>query len=81
MKDDVTGPSYPIPQENKPDQEFLMQFFEFAHLPLRLQGISQRFAEVAAFITTDLPRNPERSTALRKLLESKDCAVRAALAK
>jgi len=28
-----------------------------------------------------LPRNPERTVALRKLLESKDAAVRAALAK
>jgi hypothetical protein len=35
---------------------------------------------MAAFILT-LPRNAERSTALRKLLESKDAAVRAALSK
>jgi hypothetical protein len=31
------------------------------------------------FVT--LPRNPERTTALRKLLEAKDCAVRASIYK
>jgi hypothetical protein len=31
--------------------------------------------------TAPVPRNPERTVALRKLLESKDAAVRAALSK
>jgi hypothetical protein len=54
-----------------------MQFFSFSHLPAELQAISKRFHDLADWIVSDLPRNPERTVALRKLLESKDCAVRA----
>jgi len=63
------------------NQEFIMQFFEFGHLPEHLQKISKPFGEMANFIIETLPRNPERTVALRKLLESKDAAVRANIAK
>lgn len=59
--------------------EPLLQFFEYAHLPARLQAVSRPFGELAATIVHTLPRNPERTVALRKLLEAKDCAVRALL--
>jgi hypothetical protein len=59
--------------------EPLLQFFEFAHLKEPLQAISKPFGDLASDIVANLPRNPERSVALRKLLEAKDCAVRAAL--
>ena len=36
---------------------------------------------LAGRIVETLPRNPERTVALRKLLEAKDAAVRALLAK
>lgn len=61
--------------------EHIMQFFTFEHLPDRLQVVSKPFADLAKRIVNELPRNPERTVALRKLLESKDAAVRAALAK
>jgi hypothetical protein len=61
--------------------EPLLQFFAYHHLPIQLQAISMPFGELADHIVATLPRNPERTTALRKLLESKDCAVRAALFK
>jgi hypothetical protein len=57
----------------------LMQFFAFGHLPPKLQEISAPFGTLANLIVQTLPRNPERTVALRKLLEAKDCAVRAAL--
>lgn len=60
-------------------EEPILRYFEFAHLPDHLQSVSQVFYQVAHHIVRELPRNPERSTALRKLLESKDAAVRAAL--
>jgi hypothetical protein len=60
---------------------YLMQFFEYAHLPEHLQQISQPFGELAKQIQETLPDNPEKTTALRKLLEAKDCAVRAKLFK
>lgn len=60
--------------------EHIVQFFAFAHLPARLQEVSRPFGELAERIVTTLPRNPERTVALRKLLEAKDAAVRALLA-
>jgi len=61
--------------------EFLLQFFEYKHLPLHLQEVSIEFYTLAQWLIDNLPRNPERTVALRKLLEAKDCAVRARLAK
>ncbi len=63
------------------EREHIVQFFAFAHLPEHLQEISRPFAELADRIVNTLPRNPERTVALRKLLEAKDAAVRARLAK
>jgi hypothetical protein len=60
-------------------EEPLLQFFAYEHLPEHLRRVSQPFGELAHRIVEDLPRNPERTVALRKLLESKDCAVRAAV--
>jgi hypothetical protein len=62
-----------------PDQEALLQFFVFDHLREDLRAISAPFAALAHQLVTTLPRNPERTVALRKLLEAKDCAVRAKL--
>jgi len=59
--------------------EPLLQFFAYDHLPAHLQAVSAPFGELADHIVKTLPRNPERTVALRKLLEAKDCAVRALL--
>ena len=56
--------------------EPMMQFFAYDHLPEHLQAVSRPYGELAASVVETLPRNPERTAALRKLLESKDCAVR-----
>jgi hypothetical protein len=61
--------------------EHIIQFFAFGHLPAHLQAVSKPFHDMAHVIVDTLPRNPERTVALRKLLESKDAAVRALLAK
>ena len=63
------------------ERDHIMQFFAFAHLPERLQAVSRPFCELAEWMAENLPRNPEQSAGLRKLLEAKDCAVRALLAK
>lgn len=63
-----------------PTPEHIMQFFAFDHLPPHLQSVSSEFYDLACHVMT-LPRNPERTVALRKLLEAKDAAVRAKLAK
>lgn len=59
----------------------LMQFFAYDHLPEPLQSVSRPFGQLAQIIVDTLPSNPERTVALRKLLEAKDCAVRARLYK
>lgn len=59
----------------------MLQFFAYAHLPEHLQTVSRPFYEMAVRLVDNLPQNPERTVALRKLLESKDCAVRALIAK
>ena len=59
--------------------EPMLQFFEYEHLPEALRNVSRPFGELAKDIVETLPRNPERTAALRKLLEAKDCAVRAKL--
>ena len=69
----------PIMSEN--NAEPMLQFFAYAHLPEHLQVISRPFGELAELMVTTLPRNPERTAGLRKLLEAKDCAVRAQLYK
>ena len=59
----------------------MWQFFAYEHLPPHLQEVSKPFGELAKLIIDTLPGNPEQTTALRKLLEAKDCAVRAKLFK
>jgi len=59
------------------DIEPILQFFAWDHLREDLKAVSMQFGAVAHWIVEALPRNPERTTALRKLLEAKDAAVRA----
>lgn len=57
----------------------IMRFFHYAHLPDGLREISKHFAELALMMVNTLPPSAERTAGLRKLLEAKDCAVRASL--
>lgn len=57
----------------------ILNYFAFSHLPERLQEVSRPVAQLAEQIDTKLPDGPEKSAGLRKLLEAKDCFVRAAL--
>jgi hypothetical protein len=61
--------------------EPILQFFRYGHLPASLQAISAPFYSVAHWLVETAPQNAERSAALRKLLEAKDCAVRATMPK
>ena len=61
--------------------EPILQFFTYEHLPANLQFVSSPFARLANALVENVPRNPERTVALRKLLEAKDAAVRAMLFK
>ncbi len=68
-------------EDYHPSIAHLMQFFTFAHLPEHLQKISKPVAIMAETMAASLPSNPELTAGLRKLLEAKDCFVRARLVK
>lgn len=61
-----------------PSQQ-LLRYFAFDHLPEPLKTISRHCAAIARAMEEQLPDGPEKTTGLRKLLEAKDCFVRAAL--
>ena len=60
-----------------PAIEHLLKYFKYEHLPEHLQKVSKHFGELALKMARELPDNPETTTGLRKLLEAKDCCVRA----
>jgi hypothetical protein len=60
--------------------ETLLSYFSYEHLPADLRPVAELYAVLAHEVYHRLPGSAETTTALRKLLESKDCAVRAALA-
>lgn len=68
---DVTG--------RHPGTAGLARYFDYDHLPARLQSVSRACYNLAAEMIDRLPDGPELTTGLRKLLEAKDCFVRAAL--
>jgi hypothetical protein len=57
----------------------ILQYFQYGHLPPHLQEVSRPIGELATQMALQLPAGPELSAGLRKLLEAKDCFVRAAL--
>ena len=57
----------------------MMRWFEYGHLPEHLQAISVQVATLAKVMDEDLPEGAEKTAGLRKLLEAKDCFVRARL--
>jgi hypothetical protein len=60
----------------------ILRYFRHDHLPSGdLKGTSAQFANLAHWTVENVPNGPERTVALRKLLEAKDAALRAALAK
>lgn len=61
--------------------EHVLQFFAFEHLPEHLQEVSKPFHDLAHETAGRVPHGPELTVALRKLLESKDAAVRCLVAK
>ena len=57
----------------------ILAHFDYEHLPPNLAAISRGFHQLAHHMAKQLPQGPETAAGLRKLLEAKDCFVRAAL--
>ena len=62
-----------------PNTEQLLRYFDSSHLHVPLADISRQVGTLARDMVAQLPDCPELSAGLRKLLEAKDCLVRAAL--
>ena len=60
-------------------KERMLKWFEFEHLLEHLQVVSSKFYEAACSLCALVEAGPERTVALRKLLEAKDAAVRVKL--
>ena len=57
----------------------VLQYFGFSHLPAPLKVVSGAVAGLALHMEATLPDGPEKTMGIRKLLEAKDCFVRAML--
>ena len=55
----------------------IMKHFEYDHLPPTLKSVSKPLCEMARLYDQQIPADAEKSAGLRKLLEAKDCFVRA----
>lgn len=64
-----------------PSTAAILRHFRYEHLPERLQSVSRPFCDLAREMAERLPSDPELTAGLRHLLEAKDCAVRAELAR
>lgn len=67
-------------------QSVILKYFEYQHLPIHLQDLSKNMHDLsknmhdlAHHMDQTLESGPEKSAGLRKLLEAKDCFIRAAL--
>lgn len=66
-------------QDRHASTQHFETLFGYGHLPEHLQAVSAPFADLAGSLLGQLKDGPELSTALRKLVEAKDCAVRQAV--
>lgn len=57
----------------------MLKWFAYEHLKSPLRDVSILFHDLATIVVRNIEPGPERTVALRKLLEAKDAAVRAAL--
>ena len=57
----------------------MIKYFEYKHLPEKLQTVSKPIGDLAKMLEATIPDNAEKLAGMRKLLEAKDCFVRAML--
>lgn len=66
-------------QETPQREDRMLKWFDYEHLPEHLKVVSIKFYELACSLCALVGAGPERTVALRKILEAKDAAVRAKL--
>jgi hypothetical protein len=67
----------PAPTMGTPNP--ILKFFNYTHLPSRLQAVAEQFYDLAHCMNGTMPDSAEKFAGMRKLLEAKDCFVRAAM--
>ena len=67
------------PEGRHPATVAILKWFTSDHLPARLKAVSAPCQALAEQMAEQLPDGPELTAGLRKLLEAKDCLVRAEL--
>jgi hypothetical protein len=74
-------PRYGADQTSPPTEDRMLKWFAYDHdhLPSDLQRVSRLFHTAAHDLVAMVKPGPERTVALRKLLEGKDAAVRQAI--
>ena len=65
--------------ELHPATRTILRYFTYEHLPEHLQVVSRPLCDLAYTLALSVPHGPELMAGLRKLLEAKDCFVRAAM--
>lgn len=81
LADDLRGKARRYAGDAKEVSHELLQFFSYRHLPLAFQEFSKPFMQLAYWGARKLKDNCEKDMFFRKLLEAKDCCVRANLYK
>ena len=67
-------------ESRHPATQEIMQWFSYEHLPAGTpRHVSAMCAAMAGELLRELPDNPELTVGLRKIMEAKDCFVRAAI--
>ena len=79
MNDPVYHPAPDMFTDEEIAKTPILKFFHYKHLPPAMQELSKPFCEHAARLSRSLKPSAELTMCLRKLLEAKDCAVRAFL--
>lgn len=68
----------PLPSgKHRQSESDILKYFTYAHLPDALKEVSKPLSEIANMLDESLPNCAEKSAGMRKLLEAKDCFVRA----
>lgn len=57
----------------------MLKWFSLEHLPEDLRKVAEPIRDLAVLMEDSLPEGAEKTAGLRKLLEAKDCLVRAAV--
>lgn len=70
----------PVWRTPHPATAQILRWLDVSHLPAHLADYGKDFRRIAADLVVSLPNGgPELTTGLRKLVEAKDCIIRAAI--